>query len=156
LNDAPVQNDSDLDILDVLSFAVDVEPVGALDGILFEPETLDEETVETLLFTATNPGGTVSVTALMGGQILRVSLCPSTTAMTEVLLAEEISLLASMARLQALAGQHAIIAALLGRLGRDPAAIRSFLERDLGLPSPEAMNETRADVFAARYYSERE
>lgn len=39
----------------------------------------------------------------------------------------------------------------MGRLGRDTAATRSFLERDLGLPTPRSVNETRAKVFAGRY-----
>ena len=31
-----------------------------------------------------------------------------------------------------------------------------FLERDLGLPAPTSINETRAEVFAARYRHEPE
>lgn len=156
LSDASHDADSDLDALDVSSYPIDAEPLGNLDDITFEPQDRADETIETLMFTATNPDGTVSVTALMNGQILRVSLSPTVASMPESWLSEEIFVLASMSRLQALAGQHAIIATLMGRLGRDPAATRSLLERDLGLPSPESINEARTKVFGARYYRERE
>ncbi|MDG4668380.1 YbaB/EbfC family DNA-binding protein [Mycobacterium sp. 236(2023)] len=154
MTEAPDDIESDLDALDASAYSVDAKPVGVLDGITLEPEHQDDDNVETLLFTATNPDGTVSVTALMNGQILRVSLSATVTSMTESMLADEILVLASMSRLQALAGQHALIAALMGRLGHDPAAIHSFLERELRLPSPESVNQTRAEIFASRYFSE--
>jgi hypothetical protein len=149
-------NDSDLDALDTYACPNDYDAAEVLGDIDPDVESHDDETFETLLFTATNPDGTVSVTALMNGEILRVTLSAAVTSMTEPSLAEEILVLASMSRLQALAGQHALIAALMGRLGRDPAETHSFLERDLRLPSPTSINETRAKVFAARYYSEPE
>lgn len=156
VNAGPNDVDSDLDALDASSYPADAEPVGVLDDMASEPENRIDDTIETLLFTATNPDGTVSVTALMNGQVLYVNLSPTAALMTESWLADEILVLASMSRLQALAGQHAIIATLMGRIGRDPAATRSFLERELGLPYPESINETRAEVFAARYYREPE
>jgi hypothetical protein len=111
----------------------------------------DDDQVETVLFTATNPAGTVSVTVLMGGQIQRVNLSPQVTKMTESELAEEITVISALARQQAQAGQHAVIAHLMHQLGRDPASTRSFLERELGLPTPETVRAERAKVFAARY-----
>jgi hypothetical protein len=71
--------------------------------------------------------------------------------MTEAELAEEIRAIATLARQQAQAGQHALIARLMQELGRDPASTRSFLERELGLPSPDTVRAERANVFAARY-----
>ncbi len=156
MNDQPDDIDSDLDALDAFSYNVETECTGVLGDIGSEPANRADDTIETLLFTASNPEGTVTVTALMNGQILRVSMSPTVVSMAESSLTHEILLLASMARLQALAGQHAIIAALMGHLGHDPAATRSFLERELGLPSPESINETRAEAFAARYYCESE
>jgi hypothetical protein len=116
-----------------------------------EPSTRDDDTVTTVLFTATNPDGTVSVTALMGGQILRVDLSPHVTRMTESELAEEITVIASLAHRQAQAGQHVLIALIMRQQGHDPASTQSFLERDLGLPSPSTVNAQRASIFATRY-----
>jgi hypothetical protein len=104
----------------------------------------DDDQVTTVLFTATNPAGTVSVTVLMGGQVFRVNLSPQVTKMTESELAEEITAISALARRQALAGQHAIIAQLMRQLGRDPASTRGFLERELGLPSPGTVRAERA------------
>lgn len=154
IGETPDNVASDLDALDVSSYDMDPDPIDVFDDLGLRPANSDDGTIETLLFTATNPGGTVSVTALMGGQVLRVSLSPTVTSLTESALADEILVLASISRLQALAGQHAIIAALMGRLGRDPAATLSFLESDLGLPSPQSVTEVRAEVFANRYYSD--
>jgi hypothetical protein len=116
-----------------------------------EPPTRDDDTVTTVLFTAANPDGTVSVTALMGGQILRVDLSPQVTRMTESELAEEVTVIAGLARRQAQAGQHVLIALIMRQQGHDPASTQSFLERDLGLPSPSTVNAQRASIFAARY-----
>jgi hypothetical protein len=119
---------------------------------LIDPDVTDEEwndEVLTLLFTATNPSGTVAVTSLISGQPVKVELEPATTRMTEQQLGEEISLVAALSRQQALASQHVLVGQILGQLGHDPVATRSFLERDLGLPSPETVRAERARLFAS-------
>lgn len=115
-----------------------------------------EDGVVTAVFTATNPAGTVSVTALMNGRVLRVDLEPAVSRMTEGELAREIALIARLATRQALAGQHLVIAALMRRLGQDPAETRSFLERQLSLPTPDTVMAERAELFAAHYAADRE
>ena len=115
-----------------------------------------EEGVVTAVFTATNPAGTVSVTALMNGRVLRVDLEPAVSRMTEGELAREIALIARLATRQALAGQHLVIAALMRRLGQDPSETRSFLERQLSLPTPDTVMAERAQLFAAHYADDRE
>lgn len=107
--------------------------------------------IPTITFTATNPLQTVIVTALMDGRILHIDLAPQVTAMSETELAKEIMLVAEMARMQAQAAQHAVIAAMMNRTGLDPAATRNFIERDLHLPSPEAVKAHRTQFFAERH-----
>lgn len=68
--------------------------------------------------------------------------------MTEPELCAEINAVAEMARLQAFAGQHVVIAELMRRLGRDRAATQSFLYRELRLPPPEVIEDRRAALFA--------
>ncbi len=107
-----VGDDSVLDALD--EYIPADEPDHAADPVGYTGTVKrDADTVSTVLFTATNPDGTVSVTALMGGQILRVDLSPQMTTMTESELAEEITVIASLARRQAQAGQHVLIALIM-------------------------------------------
>jgi hypothetical protein len=156
-SNAPWEDDDDepslvdesvLDAFDAYAPATELDDI---DDPWDAPELPDDDLVTTVLFTATNPAETVSVTVLMGGQVLRVNLSPQVTKMTESELAEEITAISALARQQAQAGQHAIIAHLMHQLGRDPASTRSFLERELRLPSPDAVRAQRAKLFAARY-----
>lgn len=108
------------------------------------------DSVPTLLFTATNPPGTVSVTAMIDGRVLRVDLSSGVVEMTEHELSEEILLLSSLAQLQAGAAKHTLIAEFMTRLGRDRVAVAANLEYEIGLPSPESVRERREAAFAAR------
>jgi hypothetical protein len=145
-----VGDDSVLDSID--EYIPAQEPDDAADPWdIPDRSSRDDDTVTTVLFTATNPNGTVSVTALMGGQILRVDLSAQVTRMTESELAEEVTVIAGLARRQAQAGQHVLIALIMRQQGHDPASTQSFLERDLGLPSPSTVNAQRASIFASRY-----
>ncbi|GAB7067633.1 YbaB/EbfC family nucleoid-associated protein [Mycobacterium hodleri] len=104
-----------------------------------------------MLFTVTNPRGTVSVTALANGQPVHVELAPEVVDMPESQLSEEISVIAGLATQNARAGQHLLASALLQRLGHDRTSTLGFLERELGLPSPDAVLAHKAHVFATRY-----
>lgn len=111
----------------------------------------DDPTVDTLTVTATNPTGTVSATALLDGRVMEIGLLPQVTKMTETELANEIAAVARLAGQQGKAAQHAFIAMFMRQLGHDGAALRSFLEREVGLPSPETvLQEKSAAFFAAR------
>lgn len=111
-------------------------------------DSADEIDFTTILFTARNPEETVSAVALMSGRIIRIELGPQVVAMSEAELCAEIAAVAELARLQALAAQHVIIAELMQRRGQDRAATRSFLYRELNLPTPEAVEDRRAALFA--------
>ena len=111
----------------------------------------EDEEVDTLLVTVSNPHATVSTTALLNGRVVAVELTHAVTGWSEVQLADEIVVLATLARKQALAAQHSFTAALMRQLGHDPAATRGLLERDLGLPSPNDVLAEKARIFATRY-----
>jgi len=105
-----------------------------------------------LMFTVTNPPGTVSVSSLMDGRIQQIDLAPSVTTMTESQLAEEIRVIADLARRKGLAGQYAFMASMLySEAHHNGAEVREVLEQGLELPSPQQADEAQADVFASRY-----
>ncbi|WP_441957885.1 hypothetical protein [Mycolicibacterium houstonense] len=110
------------------------------------------ETVQTLLVTAEHPNGSIAATSLIDGRVFRVRLSSQVTKMTESELAEEIVKVCTRARRQAEAARHHIVASVMGELGQDPAATRSFLERTIGLPSPQTVLDEKARAFAD-YYS---
>ncbi|MCV7355542.1 YbaB/EbfC family nucleoid-associated protein [Mycolicibacterium fluoranthenivorans] len=138
------------------AFAVYVSDDADTAGILDELGSNTDDDLLTVVFTATNPQGTVSVTALLDGRVLRVDLDPKVSSMTEIELAQEIVAIARLATRQALAGQHLVIAALMQRRGHDSVNTRSFLERELRLPPPDVVVAERAQLFAHRYAAKEE
>ncbi|CKI55295.1 hypothetical protein LTT02_21275 [Mycolicibacterium smegmatis] len=122
------------------------------DGTASQTDVDDAPEAESLLLvSASNSAATVTATALTGGQILRVELAPQVVKLTEHELAEEIIGVSAMARQQGAAARHAIIAEIMRLLGHDPAATHSFLERNLGLPTPDTVLRAKAEMFANRY-----
>ena len=129
--------------------AVTVEDI--IDSQTGDADEHDDD-AQTMLFTVTNPPGTVSVSSLMDGRIQRIDLAPSVSTMTESQLAEEIRVIADLARLKGLAGQYAFMTDMLYREElHNGADLREVLEEGLELPSPQQADEAQADVFASRY-----
>lgn len=119
------------------------------------PDDEEDDTSDAVLFfTVTNPAGTVSVTALTDGRPVRIDLAPQVATMTESQLSDEISLIARLAGQNARAGQHLLISRMMQRLGHDPLSARSYVEHELGLPSPETVLADKAHIFATRYAEE--
>ncbi|MDH6244338.1 YbaB/EbfC family DNA-binding protein [Mycobacterium sp. OTB74] len=104
-----------------------------------------------LLFTVANPQHTVEVAAYLDGRIQRIRLAPGVTRMTEVELAQEVCVIADLARQDARSAQYSVVYDGLSKLGHDRASTRDFLSRNLDLPSPEDAAAARAQVFATRY-----
>ena len=112
-------------------------------------------------FTVTNPPETVSVSALIDGRTQRVQLSPKAISLTESELADEIIVLADLARKKGLAGQHTYLLENasqteglqeLGQLGIDSnQMLRDFMEAGMQLPTQEQADAAQAEVFAARY-----
>ncbi|BBZ46757.1 hypothetical protein [Mycobacterium parmense] len=114
----------------------------------------DEQDAESL-FTVPNPAGTVAVSAVVDGGIHQVTLSGRVTNMTESQLAEEIMVLAHLARQKGQAAQHEFLLESMRELGADDtAAIRDVLENGMELPSPQQASETQARVFATRYQAQ--
>ena len=105
-----------------------------------------------LVFTVTNPPGTVSVSSLMDGRIQHIDLAPTVTSMTESQLAEEIRVIEELARRKGLAGQYAFMAGMLySEAQHNGEDVRVVLEQGLELPSPQQADAAQAEVFATRY-----
>lgn len=136
---APLDDRSDLDAISTNCVAEEDIHAGTA-----------EKTVPTLLFTASNPSGSVSATVLINGRVIQVDLSPEVVQMTERVLSDEILLVTSLARLQARAAQHMLITECLTRLGHDRVAVTATLEHEMGLPSPQSVREQRAAAFRAR------
>ncbi|NOR03770.1 YbaB/EbfC family DNA-binding protein [Mycolicibacterium fortuitum] len=111
----------------------------------------DDSTVETLIVTARNPGGSVTATATIDGRVFQLDLAPLVTRMTEPELAAEIVKVCGLATKQAEAAQYYLVANLMDELGQDPAGTRAFLEHTIGLPTPETVLNEKAQMFADHY-----
>ena len=130
--------------------AVTVEDI--IDSQTGDADEHDDDDAPGPMFTVTNPPGTVSVSSLMDGSIQKIDLAPSVTTMTESQLAEEIRVIADLARRKGLAGQYTLMATMLySEAHHNGAEVRAVLEQGLELPSPQQADETQADVFASRY-----
>lgn len=115
-----------------------------------EADQPDEAEVET--FTVTNPQGSVSVSTLLDGSMYYVHLCEGASSMSEARLADEISVIAELARQKALSAQYTFIEDKMA--DEDPkggAMLRELMGIAFKLPSPQEAAATQAEVFAARY-----
>jgi hypothetical protein len=137
--DSPWDADGDSDIDETFHSSSDLESVQA------------EDPSPTVWFTVTNPRGTVTATATLGGRFHRVELAATAKDMTEAELADEITVLAGLASRKAQAAQHAVIVELMRSMGHDHVSTSGFLEYTVGLPSPSTVETHAAEVFAARY-----
>ncbi|MCV7429650.1 hypothetical protein H7K34_24770 [Mycobacterium montefiorense] len=114
------------------------------------------------VFTVTNPPETVSVSALMDGRTQHVELSPKVTSMTESELADEILVIADLARQKGLAAQHdylledASLSETMREMGIDGnEVVRDFMENGIGLTTPEQAAAAQAEVFATRYAADK-
>lgn len=168
-------NDYDSDDLGALDFSggggTDVEEssLDALDEFAPPPATQDadpglealegltdqEEEPDLALFTVTNPQGSVSVTALMDGRVHTITVTDKASSMSETALAEEIFVIADLARQKARAAQHTFMvenmSEMTGESEQQNALLHEFVGMTLNLPTPEEAAAREAEVFASRY-----
>jgi hypothetical protein len=111
----------------------------------------DDDDADSALYTVTNPAGTVSVTVCLDGRAHHVELAPKVTDMTERELADEIRVIADLARQKARSQLHTLIVEGVRVMGYDPAIMRDGLRRELDMPTPEEAAQAAAEVFASRY-----
>ncbi len=112
-------------------------------------------------YTVTNPPETVAVTALIDGRTQRVTLSATATRLSESELADEIIVLAELARQKGLAGQHTYLKENADQIqGLDGLAdlgidsnqmLRELMQSGMQLPTPEQADAAQTEVFAARY-----
>jgi hypothetical protein len=144
---------SDLGALDFSSPDTHDDTAGSLDTL--QSLTEAEEEQELALYTVTNPSKSVSVSAMMDGRIHLVELTDKVERMTESQLAEEIFVLADLARQKGRAGQYEF---LLDSLSDDPeatAALTGLVSLTLNLPTREEAEAAEEAVFADRYFSDK-
>jgi hypothetical protein len=146
-DDDPGEDRDDHDNLAALDFSADREQRQDVVGE-------DSDDVAPPLFTVTNPPGTVAVTAHLNGAVQRVELAPNVTTMTERELAEEIRVIAELAKLKARSVMHAFLVEGMRRRGYDTAGLTTGLTTDLDMPTREQAAEITAHVFATRYASD--
>jgi len=136
--------------------------LGAIDAAVDAGDEADDEDAPPL-FTVTNPPGTVSVSANMSGMIQQVELSAKVNTMSEAELADEILVIAGLARQKGRAGQHAFILEQVGQtdvmreLGEgDIGGLSKFLAMPEGvsLPTSQQAAAAEAEVFANRYATE--
>jgi hypothetical protein len=147
----PGEHSDDHDDLAALDFSVG-HPAGVGDDSDAPAVPSDDlNDVAPPLFTVTNPPGTVAVTAYLNGCVQRVDLAPNVSDMTERQLAEEIQVIADLARRKARSVMHAFLVEGMRRMGYDTAGLSAGLTRDMDMPTPEQAAEVTAHVFATRY-----
>lgn len=103
-----------------------------------------------VIFTVTNPSGTLAASAGLGGRIRRVDV-NDVSGLDEAQLSHEIVELATMARDKARAAQHEVTAELMRQLGQDRANVSALLRNSIDLPTYESASARQAEIFAARY-----
>jgi hypothetical protein len=99
-----------------------------------------------------NLSETVVVTALPDGSVLQVDLHPTVTGMSEAALADEVLVIADLARQKGLAKQQALLAGFMREFELNDAA-QELIDNSTDLPTPEQAEAAQAQVFAARYAS---
>lgn len=117
--------------------------------------TEKEDEPDLALFTVTNPQGSVSVTTMMDGRVHQVTVTDKASRMSESGLAEEIFVIADLARQKARAAQHTFMvenmSEMTGESDEQNALLHEFVNMTLNLPTPEEAAAAEAEVFATRY-----
>jgi hypothetical protein len=126
----------------------------ATDLGVLQDLTEAEEEHDLDLFTVTNPQGSVSVSALMDGRIHQVKLTDKVESMGEPQLAEEIFVIADLARQKARAAQYTFMLENMKDSGDENGmtAFRELVSLSLHLPTPEEAAAAEEETFASRYY----
>lgn len=102
------------------------------------------------LMKVTNLPGTVAVTALPDGSVMHIDLSPKVASMSESALAEEILVIADLARQKGQAKQQSFLVDVMEEMGLDDE-VQTFVLDPKELPTPEQAEAAQAEVFATRY-----
>jgi hypothetical protein len=109
-----------------------------------------EEATGPVLFTVTNPTGTISAKATIAGAIRHITLTPQATALSEADLARGIIATAKLANMKGRAVQRALIEGVLLSEGLDPETVETIIETNASdLPTPRQADDAVAEAEAA-------
>ncbi|VBA61766.1 DUF2694 domain-containing protein [Mycobacterium attenuatum] len=129
--------------------AAGAEP-GGFPGLA---ETTDEH--GSGVVTVANPQGCVSVSADLGGRIQRVNLSAGATSMGEQELADEILVIANLARQRARSAQYTLLLDTLAETPlQDPesrSALVEFVTKAMSVATPDEAAAAEAKVLSVRY-----
>lgn len=151
--DADEDHAGGLDALDFTSPGAQDDGDYGLDAFdVYQPSAEDEsDDPAEPTFTVTNPPGTVTVSAFFDGRVQRIELSPEAAEADEEQLAAEIVVIAGLATQRARAAQFSYMLEGMQDHGHDAVDTRDFLNRSVGLPSPEEADAAQAKLFATRY-----
>jgi hypothetical protein len=152
-HDADDDNTGGLDALDFAAPGAEDDGDYGLDAFdVYQPSgPADPDEPAEPTFTVTNPPGTVTVSAFFDGRVQRIELSPEAAEANEEELAAEIVVIAGLATQRARAAQFSYMLEGMQDHGHDTVDTRDFLNRSVGLPSPEDADAEQAKVFATRY-----
>jgi hypothetical protein len=143
---------SDLAALD-FSINVDDEDGSSLDALDYCAPGPADEDPQTPLISATNPPGTVTVTAHLNGLVQQVELAASTTTMTESQLAEEVRVVADVAAKKASSAMYIFMVELMVAQGIGRQTAETFMQANMSLATPQQARA--AEVELATRHSHR-
>ncbi|KUI23634.1 hypothetical protein [Mycobacterium sp. GA-2829] len=146
-------DDDELAALDAFTPHFDEDAGHELDALdAFNPTGTDDsdDPAQDLAFVAANPSGTITVTALLGGECQRIDLTPAVRALTKTELAAEIVAVAQVAAQRAGAGAYELFSTMFRAQGQDRASVDDLLRHRLRLPTPDEAGASAAEL-AARY-----
>jgi hypothetical protein len=138
----------DLDVLPAFAPTTAHEGESSLDA--FDPlsqaqdEDADAEPIPVAI--ATNPPGTVSVTAHLNGSIAQIDLDPRVTHMSETELAQEVQAVAEVAAKKATAVLHVSIVRMLVDQGMDIGDARDFVQTHMPYATPDQAVSAERDL----------
>jgi hypothetical protein len=97
---------------------------------------------------ATNPPGTVTVTAHLDGLVQQVELSASTTTMTESQLAEEVRVVADVAAKKATSAMYSFMVELMVAQGIGRETAETFMQSNMSLATPQQARAAEVELAA--------
>ena len=138
---------SDLAALD-FSTDVDDERGSSLDALDYYAAGPADDNGQLPLISATNPPGTVTVTAHLNGLVQQVELAASTTTMTESQLAEEVRVVAEVAAKKATSAMYIFMVELMVAQGIGRETAETFMQSNMSLATPQQARVTEVELAA--------
>jgi hypothetical protein len=122
------------------------DAIGAVDPFAAD-DTADND-AQMPVISATNPPGTVTVTAHLDGLVQQVELAASTTTMTESQLAEEVRVVADLAAKKATSAMYIFMVELMVAQGIGRETAETFMQSNMTLATPHQARAAEAELAA--------